>query len=409
MPEKTGAAKVVIMPKLQALPVALTAQTANILQCNTMELHQAINELVLSNPVVEPMDGEDFGDYAASIPARGETLSEHLSSQLRIAVRDRTILRTALVIVNSLDKNGYLREDEAELRGICRCSCEQFDAALQQVQALEPTGVGARSLAECLSLQLLAMEEPNELALHIVRGHLEALALGRLCLPDYSDEEVGNAVTLILSLDPRPGGAFDTAPTIFVMPDISVSREDEGFAVSLINQPRIPALNNDYAAIVKQADETERQYLRENLARVKGFLYAVEQRRSTLLNVAAYAVEVQSEYLRSGKAAYLQKLTLSDAAGALGLSVSTVSRAVNDKYMEYEKKLMPLRSLFTSGGCGEVTRHLIEERIRCICAESQCPLSDSAVAKRLEEEGIKISRRTVNKYRSAMEKRRGSI
>lgn len=404
-----GFVKVLVTPNVQAIPVALAAQSASLLAYSADELQRAIRELTLTNPMVEPAEDDDpYYDLISSIPARRETLAEHLSAQLRMTLKDPTLLRVCLLLANSLDANGYLRDDEV---GLCRdfsCDAALFHRALRHIQALEPAGVGARSLSECLCLQLQAMGDPDPLAALIAREHLEALARGTLSLPGVSVATTDAAVALLLSLEPRPGSAFDHEATVFVVPDVAVHLQDGALAVSLVNQPHIPALNAPYTALMAQVSPQDRQYLQEQLAYARSFLYAVQQRSSTLLCVAAYAVQQQAAHLMEPQHCPLRRLTQSEAAAALGLSVSTVSRAVNDKYLQYENRVMPLKALFTAGGCANSSKEEIMSRIRQICQQGSRRPSDNTIAQQLAREGIRISRRTVSKYRHAIEDEGGA-
>lgn len=257
-----GFVKVTVTPNVQAVPVALAAQSASLLACSAGELQRAIRELTLTNPMVEPVESDDpYYDLIASIPARRETLAEHLSAQLRMTLREPALLRVCLLLANSLDANGYLRDDEASLCRDFSCDAALFHRALRHIQALEPAGVGARNLSECLWLQLQAMGDPDPLAALIAREHLEALARGTLSLPGASQAETDAAVALLLSLEPRPGSAFDHEATVFVVPDVAVHLQDGALAVSLVNQPHVPALNAQYTALMAQGSPQDKQYL----------------------------------------------------------------------------------------------------------------------------------------------------
>lgn len=399
-----GFAKVLVTPSAQAVPAALAAQSASLLACSAGELQRAIRELSLSNPMVEPLEADDFYyDMLASIPAHRETLADHLSTQLRMMLSDPALLRVCLLLANSLDTNGYLREDEMSLCRDFACDAALYHEALRQVQALEPAGVGARNLSECLCLQLRALGDPDPWAALIARDHLEELARGTLSLPGVSQTEVEAAVALLLSLNPRPGSTFDYDNTVFIVPDIAVQLQDGALAVSLINQPHIPSLNAQYIAMISQTALQEKQYLQEQLSYARSFLYAVQQRSSTLLGVAGYAVCQQAEHLMDPVRCPLRRLTQSEAAAELGLNVSTVSRAINDKYFQYENKVIPLRALFTSGGCARNSKEEIMFRIRALCHQGGRRPSDNVIARKLAEEGIQISRRTVSKYRREIE------
>lgn len=397
-----GFLNVTVTPNAQAMPVAMAAQAATLLAYNAGELQCAIRELARSNPMVEPLDNEDLYDRIAFIPARRETLADHLATQLRIMVSDPELLHVCLLLANSLDENGYLREDEENLCRDFNCDAALFRVALERLQTLDPVGVGARNLSECLQLQLMAMEPINHLALTIAQTHLEALAYGTLALEGADEEEVETAVALIRSLEPRPGRAFDYGDTVFVVPDIAVSREDGVLTVSLVNQPHLPALIPQAMALLDMGTPHEKRYMQEQLSSARNFLHAVKQRNSTLLTVAAYAVQQQTDHLMNPEGCPLKRLTQSDTAAMLGINVSTVSRAVSDKYLEFEHRVIPLRSLFTTGGSHRNSKEEIMSRILDICRQSQQRPSDNTIAQMLAEEGISISRRTVSKYRHAL-------
>ena len=195
---------------------------------------------------------------------------------------------------------------------------------------------------------------------------------------------------------------------MFVVPDVAVHLQDGALAVSLVNQPHVPVLNAQYTALMTQGSPQDKQYLQEQLAYARSFLYAVQQRSSTLLCVAAYTVQQQAAHLMEPQRCPLRRLTQSEAAAALGLSVSTVSRAVSDKYLQYENRVMPLKALFTAGGCASSSKEEIMSRIRQICRQGPRRPSDNAIAQQLAREGIHISRRTVSKYRHALEEEGGT-
>ena len=366
-----GFVKVLVTPNVQAIPVALAAQSASLLACSADELQRAIRELTLTNPMVEPAEGDDpYYDLISSIPARRETLAEHLSAQLRMTLKDPALLRVCLLLANSLDANGYLRDDEV---GLCRdfsCDAALFHRALRHIQALEPAGVGARSLSECLCLQLQAMGDPDPLAALIAREHLEALARGTLSLPGVSVATTDAAVALLLSLEPRPGSAFDHEATVFVVPDVAVHLQDGALAVSLVNQPHIPALNAPYTALMAQVSPQDRQYLQEQLAYARSFLYAVQQRSSTLLCVAAYAVQQQAAHLMEPQHCPLRR-------GKVDEDRRTI--AVGDDLLDaHHRAAVPLHNvhrdrrsreqLFLLRRCSKVLRQpLIQSKRRCSC------------------------------------------
>ena len=391
--------------KLEVMPVALIAQSVTVLAQNAESLRQTIDAFVLGNPLLDyaPAAGStEAFDIAELAVASRATLAEHLGMQLRVAERDPEVLRIGSIIIESLDRHGYLRECMEDMLRMAHASPAAFARALSAVQALDPPGVAARSLGECLALQLKAMPEENPLALEIVTGHLEEMAAGTLHLPGCTDEELDAACRLIRSLDPRPGSAFDQDTIHYILPDVRIVRGEGGrLAVSLVNQPAMPAIIPQYMEYLKAEEEPERQYVRDSLMQARSFLFAVEQRAETLLAIASLAVAVQEEYLLSREPGALRQFTLTAAAGKAGLSLSTVSRTVNGKYVEFDGRVFPLRMLFTAGGKAGHSREAILQRMRSLLSAANGEaMSDARLAALLAAEGMPVSRRTVNKYRN---------
>lgn len=396
--------------RLEAMPVALIAQSVTVLAQNAESLRRTIDAFVLGNPLLEyapagpnPAEALDIAELAV---ARRTTLAEHLGMQLRIAERDPEVLRIGRMIIESLDKYGYLREHTEDMLRASHASPAAFARALAAVQALEPCGVAARSLGECLALQLRARTAPEPLALEIVTGHLEEMAAGTLRLPGHAAEEIEAACRLIRSLNPRPGAAFDQDVIHYVVPDVRIARSEGGrLCASLINQPAPPAIAPHYTyymEYLKGEEETQRQYVRDNLMQARSFLFALKERAETLLAIASLAVAVQEEYLAAREPGALRPLTMTAAARKTGLSLSTVSRTVNGKYAEFEGRVFPLRMLFTAGGKAGHSREAIVRRMRALLSTANGePMSDARLAALLAAEGMPVSRRTVNKYRNA--------
>jgi len=399
-------AEIQLVPEIEVMPIAMVAQSVNILLQNAETLRETIDSFMLSNPML------DFSAYHSNAgtldisqlaaPNR-TTLAEHLKLQLQFNHRDRELLRIGGFIIDSLDRDGYLRDDEQELIRATHTTPGRFMEALLAVQALEPCGVGARSLSECLRLQLEARENPCRLAIDIVTGHLEEFAAGSMELEGYSDEEIGKAGWLIRSLQPRPGLEYDCDHEKYIIPDIKVDADDQGkLKVMLINQPPIPSISSQYTEYLKLENDEQRQYVQDNLLYARSFIYALRERANTLLRIAGQAVDRQSGYLMTGLSANLRPMTLTSIARETGLGLSTVSRTVSNKYMEYGGKVFPLRTLFTSGGSVEHSRDAIVCRIKELlgAVPEGGSLSDTRISELLKQEGIQISRRTVNKYRN---------
>lgn len=291
---------------------------------------------------------------------------------------------------------------------------------LHRVQHFDPIGVGARSLGECLSLQLAALagDTPwRDEALCVVRDHLNLLAAH-----DYSGlskalkldtEALGQVVALIQTLNPRPGSAIGGPPPEYVVPEVMVRKVVRGGTarwVVELNADAVPKvrLNEQYAALAKDVKTgKDSEYLRDTLAEARWFLKSLASRNETLLKVASQIVEVQRGFLEYGEQA-MKPLVLADIAEAVDMHESTISRVTSRKYMHTPRGVFELKYFFsshvgTSTG-GEVSSTAIRALIKKLCAEEdpKKPLSDSKLAAILAEQNIKVARRTVAKYRESM-------
>lgn len=399
-------AELQITSDIEAMPIAMVAQSVNILLQNAETLRETIDDFMLSNPMLDfsvtTSNTGAFDILQVAAPCR-TTLVEHLKMQLQFSHKDRELLRVGGFIIESLDRDGYLRDNVEELIKAVNTTHGRFMEALSAVQALEPCGVGARSLGECLRLQLEAMEKPYSLAIEIVTSHLEEFAAGTLRLEGCSDEEIARAGRLIRSLQPRPGLEYDHDNSRYIIPDIRVEIGEHGkLEAVLINQPAIPSISSRYAEFLRTENEEQRQYVQDNLLYARSFIYALRERANTLQRIAGQAVERQSEYILTGMASSLRPMTLTSIASGTKLGLSTVSRAVSNKHIEFRGRVFPLRALFTSGGSAGHSRDAILCRIKELlgAVPDGGSLSDIRISEILDAEGIQISRRTVNKYRN---------
>ena len=394
-----------LVTKADVVPVALVLQSLNVLSLNAEELQKSVEEFVSSNPVVDyrPASSGTFDPESVADSTGKEfgSLFDHIEFQLGVMTNDAELFRIGTIIAGCLDRNGYLRDSEEEMVRTCGCSVKRYREALELVRSCDPVGIAASDLSECLTLQLKAMDDPAApLAIEIVRDHLYEMAEGRVCMDDHGDEEIEDACDLIRSLNPRPGSGYETEAINYIMPDVLIEDDGSGgLQVSLINQPPCPVLFENYRDYLKTEDETEKEYIRANLAKARSFIYAIKQREQTVFSIANLAVQRQAEYLRTGDVSKLRPLTMAACAKLTKRSISTVSRCVGGKYAEYKGRLMLLKTLFTSGGVGQASREFIVERIRSISAQ-QPTASDREITDALNAEGIEISRRTVNKYRN---------
>ncbi|OYT99257.1 MAG: RNA polymerase sigma-54 factor [Burkholderiales bacterium PBB1] len=372
-----------------------------------------------------PMDGTvsprptGEGDCSALDLLAVETpLNAHLRAQLDLqplATRERWI---ALVIVESLDDDGYLRTPLTELGELCGLTPDvrlaEIDAALQRVQALDPAGVGACSVADCLRLQLPAIECPElrALAACIVAEHLPLLAARDVpALARALGESVlriQEVCDRIRRFDPRPGWRFSAARIAYVVPDVVAKKVRGEWRVQLnpVVIPRV-RLNQVYADLFKRHRNAAHVDMADQLQEARWTVKNLEQRFSTILDVAEAIVKRQRHFLEFGPMA-MKPLGLKEIADELGIHESTVSRVTNNKYMAtpsgvFELKYFFSRVMVTASGSacsGTAIRGLLKDLIG---AEApQAPLSDAEITRQLAQQGLVVARRTVTKYRQSL-------
>jgi RNA polymerase sigma-54 factor len=348
---------------------------------------------------------------------RGRDLHQHLVWQLEVSKLDPRQVWIGEAIVDSLNDDGYLTESCADiaqsLSADLPVSEEDVEQVLAFVQTLDPSGVGARTLGECLTLQLAQLDSDTpgrDLALRIARTHLQAVAdrdLASLRRDLGADEDsLQTALTLVRGCHPRPGSAFEGAQPEYVVPDVFVRRTDQGWSVEL-NAGSVPRLkvNQGYAGLV--ARSSDYASLRAQLQEARWLIRSLEIRNDTLLKVARSIVQRQSGFLERGEEA-MQPMILRDVAEAVGMHESTISRVTTGKYMHTPRGIVEFRYFFSShvsGADGEdVSSVAIRARIRKLIGDEphDKPLSDAQLAAILAGEGVKVARRTVAKYREAL-------
>jgi RNA polymerase sigma-54 factor len=364
-------------------------------------------------------DGDD-DDNPAERVAEQETLHDHLRWQLNLSHLSPRDLRIGLALIDAIDDDGYLRETPAAivdaLRPDIACGTGDVLAVLRQVQRMDPPGIGARDLGECLALQLDALAPDTTgrpLALRIAGGLVERLQKagiqGLAAELGLEAAAVEEAVALLRSLDPRPGGQVGGVPAAdYVVPDCVVWRERGVWRVALDrgHLPRL-AIHRGYEGMIGAASASDANYLRGRLQEARWLLRNLHARGETLLRVVGCLVRQQAGFLEFGDRA-LRPLTLREVAADLGLHESTVSRAVSRKFVRTPRGTLPLRAFFASGidtgGGGEASSTAIQSMIRRLvdAEDPRRPLSDARLAEALKAGGVPVARRTVAKYREAM-------
>ena len=348
--------------------------------------------------------------------ARELSLGDHLRAQLAVAGLVEADRAIAQVLIDAVDEGGYLRADVAEIAERLGCRSDRVEAVLAVLQGFEPTGVFARDVAECLTLQLREKDRFDP-AMAALVGRLDLLArrdmaaLKRVC--DVDDEDLKEMIAELRGLTPRPGAAFGAEPVQGVVPDVFVREGGGGLWHVELNTDTLPRLLVDhrYHARVSAGarSDQEKTFVSDCLASANWLMKSLDQRAKTILKVASEIVRQQDGFLAFG-VEHLRPLNLKTVADAIGMHESTVSRVTSNKYLATPRGAFELKFFFTSaiassaGGeahSAESVRHKIRQLIEAERAEIEVH-SDDAIVDILKEAGVDIARRTVAKYREAM-------
>jgi RNA polymerase sigma-54 factor len=364
-----------------------------------------------------PWNSDDDDRQQEFADETGQSLQDHLVWQLEMAKLAPRELGIARAIVDAISEDGYLTESLQEIAETLKPEIEatlpEIEKVLEFVQALDPPGVGARSVGECIELQLKQLDPDTPglgLAMQIARNHLELVAERELSLLRRelraTDEELAAALALVRACHPRPGSTVSSGPAEYVVPDVFVRRTDHGWAVE-INAATLPRvrLNQGYASLIGR--NASHASMRAQLQEARWLLKSLEIRNETLMKVARSIVERQTAFLEHGEE-YMRPMILKDIAEAVSMHESTISRVTSGKYMHTPRGVFELRYFFSSqveGADGSGTSSTaIRAKIRKLVKEEngEAPLSDGRIAELLSGEGIPVARRTVAKYREAM-------
>jgi RNA polymerase sigma-54 factor len=363
-----------------------------------------------------PLGGRDEDGPSLEERLAGRTgLREHLRAQLgqaRTDGADGALPLVARYLVEELDEDGYLRADLLEIAGRLGVPPATAEAALALLQGCEPTGVGARGLAECLALQLRERDRLDP-AMQALLGNLDLLARGdwkrlrAVCGVDA--EDLADMVGELRRLDPRPCSAFGAVEPETVIPDILLRRTAWGGWHLELNAETLPRvlLDRDYAAEIGARDCAEtRRYLADCMASANWLIRSLDQRARTILKIATEIVRHQQRFFDEGIAG-LRPLNLRTVAEAVGMHESTASRVTSNKYIATERGIFELKFFFTNavgGDEGGIAAESVRHRIKAMvdAEPSAAVLSDDEIVDRLHAEGVEIARRTVAKYRKSL-------
>ncbi len=363
-------------------------------------------------------DDEDGKEYESQ-DGGGESLREHLMAQIQLQPFSPTDTIIATAIVDAINEDGYLSYGLDEVQTTVAelgVGLDEVEAVLHQVQNFTPTGVAARTLQECLLIQLrvLPAETPwRQEALALVRDHFERMAHHEFAQiarrMKVSEEVLRFALRLVQRQNPRPGSQIAKTKTQYIVPDVLVMRVRGVWKVEL-NANLLPRLRVHpyYASLVRRADNSpDNSYLRGHLQEARWFIKSLQSRNETLLKVAAAIVERQRAFLEQGDEA-MRPLVLHDISEVLGMHESTISRVTTQKYMHTPRGIYELKYFFSnylnaSNGdeCSSTAIRALMRRL-VVAEDPKKPLSDSKIAELLSAQGIQVARRTVAKYREAM-------
>ncbi len=370
------------------------------------------NEYYAQRAVSEPWTREaaerrqHFFDSQVSPPS----LLSHMMAQ--VAAWPAGEARIAAEIIGNLDEQGYFRTDVEDVAFAAGTTPLEAERVLEKVQELDPPGIAARNLAECLTLQLRRQGRQYSTEVRITRHHLEELGRKKLSeiarALDVSLADVQRAAAAIASLDPRPGLAFSFEPERVVIPEIVIEREGEDYVVRLSNDG-LPALriSDSYKDMLSGSAREVRDYLRDKIKGGNFFIRSIQQRQNTLLNIGREIASRQREFLEHGPS-HLRPMTMSQVADAVGVHETTVSRAASGKYIATPQGIFEIKYFFTHGYTNSDGESVSNESVRqaivaLVKDESHHrPHSDQEIVRLLSVQGLAVARRTVAKYREQL-------
>lgn len=418
----------------QTLRLTMTqelSQAIALLQYNAQELSAFLEEKALENPLLQleashiktidsrfdrvknskTKDNKDKQAWIEQIGVKQSDFEAYLKSQLPIhAIEERIFTR----LIEHLDENGYLQIGTEQFAAQLHITKEEAEEAIEVLQDMEPAGIGARNLQECLLLQLRRFIPPAELAETIVEQYFELFAAKKwneiAKHTKASLKEIQGVSDIIQTLNPRPAAIYKEEETVYVTPDVVIEQSDDGISVSVMDGllPKIIFNKVYYEQLNSGTDKQVNKYLQEKQQDYHWIQRAIEQRKETLLKVTLKIVEKQPEFFTSGPA-HLRAMTMKEVAEELDIHESTVSRAVREKYAQTPYGTIELRSFFASNIKSASNEHTSSQQVKKMLEQlvanedKRKPLSDQALVTLLEKEsGVEISRRTIAKYRDQL-------
>jgi RNA polymerase sigma-54 factor len=419
----------------QSLKLAMTqelTQAIALLQYSAQELSTFLENKALENPLlqvennhIQPINPlidrnrrkhtkNTENDWIEQIAAGSASIEEQLLNQLNLRKYSSIQLKIIKHLIHNLDVNGYLTSNPEEIANQLGVHIELVEESIIVIQALEPAGIGARDLQECLLIQLERDNLKDDLALTILTHYFIPFAEKKwkqiakdLQIPLQKIQEVFDRVQL---LDPRPGALLDQQNASYIIPDAIVERFRDGFSVRLCDDilPKVSFNDHYYQKLTNTKDTQVSRFLQEKLQDYQWIMKSIEQRKETLTRVVGKIVEKQTLFFENGKE-YLVPMTMKEIAGELEIHESTVSRAVKEKFVQTPIGTFPLKSFFTSTIQTVSNETTSSSQVKGEIAsmidreDKHRPLSDQDIVERLKtDQGIVVSRRTVAKYRDQL-------
>ncbi|HLO12856.1 MAG TPA: RNA polymerase factor sigma-54 [Pseudoneobacillus sp.] len=420
----------------QTLKLTMTqelSQAIALLQYSTQELTAFLESKALENPLIQidsnvvpvnPLQDRKKrrkaaitnvqNDWLEQIGEHKQSLSDHLIAQIPINEEIKPVRQLIESIILCLDENGYLSIYDAELQKQFSLTDEQLAQSLSIIQAMEPAGIGARSLQECLLLQLKRKTTPESLVITLVKEHFQDFAekkwkelANKL---HVSMAEIQFAFDELQSLDPRPGSKFISEQTAFITPDVVVMWDGKDYSITIFDEllPKVSFNDDFYHHYANTKDQQVTKYMEHQFQNYQWLQKSLEQRKETLQRVALKIVEKQPEFFKNGPS-NLKPMVMKSVADELEIHESTVSRAVREKYVQTPFGIFELKSFFTStiqttSDESTSSTQVKNALTKLIEAENKLkPLSDQDIVQILkDDEGIVVSRRTVAKYRDQL-------
>lgn len=347
--------------------------------------------------------------------SRSPSLMDHLEWQLQMQPISEKLEEAAVCIIGNLDGDGRLNATNEEIADMCDCTTDQVERARQVVMNMDPVGCGARDVKECLLAQLTANKEGGSLAAELVKNHLEDLQPHRL---QHLSKDTGidlhalnEEINKIRILDPYPGRRYSSEEPIYVSPEVYIEKIENDYVVYFTDDgsPRL-RISPTYQQLLDLDNTTKetKDFIKEKVRSAVDLLRNIEHRRQTIYRVVECIVHRQRDFLDYG-VERIKPMMLKDVAEEIGMHLSTISRVVNRKYAHTPQGVIELRRFFSEGMLNEdgeeVSTRILKLRIKKMIEEEDTkkPLTDDQIAKILSKEGVKLSRRTVAKYRDQMQ------